>query len=87
MSRSRKKPYYTISKAWDEFKERVFRRLVKAELHNIELEIAFDPDADFEASLEYQKMGDYGTRMGWDVKPADSDDTWMAEDYLKAQRK
>jgi len=87
MSRSRKKPYCVISKAWDKFKEHMFRRCVKQELKRVEKEIPFDPDADFEASLEYSKMGSWGTRMGWDVPPGDGDDTWMRESYEEMKRK
>lgn len=85
MSRSRKAPVYTISKAWDRFKERAFRRYLKRELRKVEQEIKFDPDADFEAAHDHGKMGSWGTRIGWDVPP-DPDDTYY-EEYLKAQRK
>ena len=87
MSRSRKKPFYTLTKAWDRFKEKMFRHKVRNNLRQVEQEIALNPDADFEASMEYKKMGDWGTRMGWDAKPIESDDTWMHEDYKRAQRK
>ena len=87
MSRSRKKPYYTISKAWSKFKEHMFRRHVKRELRKVEKEIPFDPDADFEVTLDHGKMGSWGTRIGWDTPPGDGDDTWCHEDYVEAKRK
>jgi len=62
MSRSRKAPYITISKTWNKFKEKMFRRKVKKELRNIEKEIPFNPDKDFEETLEFHKMGGWGTR-------------------------
>ena len=74
MTRSRKKPHATISTAWSKFKERMFRRRVKREIQKIEKEILFDPDRDFEESLDYSKMGSWGTRLGFDVMP-DPDDS------------
>ena len=87
MTRSRKKPHINISKAWDKFKESMFRHKVKKELLNIEKEIPLNPDRDFEESLEYSKMGSWGTRLGWDVPPQESDGTWMQENFEKAKRK
>ena len=87
MTRSRKKPYTTVSKAWDKFKESMFRCKIKKELRNIEKEIPFNPDRDFEETLEYNKMGSWGTRFGWDIPPQESDDTWMKEDFEKSKRK
>lgn len=87
MSRSYKKPWVWISKRWDRFKESAFRRRMKGELRKIEIEIPFDPDADFEASMDYTKMGSWGTKCGWYISPETSDDTWMKESYTKLKRK
>jgi len=65
----------------------MFRRKVKKELRNIEKEIPFNPDKDFEEALEFHKMGGYGTRLGWDIPPHESDGTWMQENFEKAKRK
>ena len=86
MTSSYKKPFVTISKRWDEHCERRFRRRIKAACH--EAEIDFDPDADYaECYLRDKKLADWGTRMGFRVPPDESDDTWMHEEYEKAQRK
>ena len=74
MTRSRKKPHATISTAWGKFKERMFRRKVKREIQKIKKEIPFDPDRDFEESLDYGKMGNWVTRLGFDIMP-DPDDS------------
>lgn len=75
MSRSFKKhAMFTLSKAWDKFKEKSFRNRVKKVLHN--LEIDFDPDRDWEeANLTNKGLGEYGTRFGWKVPP-NPDDSW-----------
>lgn len=87
MSRSRKKPITTLSKRWDHKQEKSYRRKVKEALREVEQEIPFDPDADFEAELSPKKLADFGTKMGWDVPPDEGDDTWMHEEYKKAKRK
>jgi hypothetical protein len=86
MSRSYKKPFITISKAWDRFKERRYRHRVRRAAN--EASIDFDPDRDFEElSLDNKKMGSFGTRMGWDVPPDEGDSTWMHQTYRESQRK
>lgn len=86
MSRSRKKPFATISKAWGKFKERAFRHRVKRACR--EVEIDFDPDKDYdELHLDNKKLGDYGTRIGFETPPTDGDDTWWHDEYNKLQRK
>jgi hypothetical protein len=87
MSRSRKKPFVTISKVWSKFKEKAYRHLVKRELQKVEQEIPFDPDVDFEAACDYGKMGSWGTRCGFDMPPDENDDTWLHEEYNRLQRK
>jgi len=85
MSDSKKKPYQTISKRWTRQQEKAYRKRIKNTLADVEKEIPFDPDADFEA--DQQMRGEYGTRMGWDVPPGENDTTWMHVEYEKAQRK
>lgn len=90
MSRSRKKPFVTISKVWDKFKERAYRHHIKHELEKVKQDILFcdniDPDADFEA-LSDPTNAEWGTKFGFNVPPKDSDDTWMHEEYERLQRK
>jgi len=86
MSRSFKRAYVTISKTWDDFKERAFRRKVHAALHKIETN--FNPDADWEAAnLTNKGEGDYGTRMGIPVEPSPDDSAFGAPWYVKMKRK
>ena len=86
MSRSRKKPFVWISKPWTKYKERAFRHRAKQVLH--EIEIDFDPDADFlELTDNHKKMGSWGTKYGWDMPPDESDDTRWHENYIELQRK
>jgi len=81
MSRSRKKNCYVwISKRWDRWKQRAFRRQTKMQLD----EMKFDPDKDW---LEAQVTGEYGTRCGWDVKPGPNDSEWQHESYESIMRK
>ena len=86
MSRSRKQPWVTISKAWDKWKERGFRHRVKQRLR--EVEIDFDPDEDFiELGENYKKMGEYGTKIGFSVPPNPNDSTLSHEYYENLRRK
>lgn len=86
MSRSRKKPWNTISKAWTKFKEKAYRRRIKKACYDVK--INFDPDADFdELTLSNKKLGSWGTKMGWAVPPDENDDTDWHERYKKCQRK
>ena len=86
MSRSRKQPWATLTKAWTKAKEKKFRKKVKQACH--EVEIDFDPDADFdELNLTNKGLGDYGTRNGWHMPPHESDDTWDHEEFEKLKRK
>ena len=64
MTRSRKKCFWTISKAWDRFKERRFRKKTKQMVHELEKELVVNPDADFEEALNHKKMGEWGTKIG-----------------------
>lgn len=86
MSRSRKYPMTTLSKKWDNDKERSYRRRIKQAVREVEQQIPFDPDADFEDSLK-KEGSEYGTKFGWNVPPDESDDTRWHEDYDKAKRK
>lgn len=88
MSRSRKKCFWTISKAWYNFKERVFRRRVREELHRVEIELKVDPDADFEASLNHKKMGDWGTKIGMEFDPCNEQGSpyGMTEQEMKEEQ-
>ena len=83
MSRSVKKAFYTISKKWDGFKERRYRQRIKRELHAVEQEIAFDPDADFEASMDAGKIASLGTQLGLEY----CNDEYWQEDRIIARRK
>jgi hypothetical protein len=87
MSRSRKKPFIVLSKPWDKHKERGFRHRVKKAC--AEAAIDFDPDKDFEEmSLNHKKVEhDYGTKLGFDVPPDESDDTWVHKEYERLKRK
>lgn len=73
MSRSRKKPFVTLTKAWDKFKEHKFRQKTKKQLK--EMEIEWDADKDWE-EYNYKKMGEWGTRLGFKVD-LDPDDSWF----------
>jgi hypothetical protein len=86
VSRSWKKPFVTISKAWDKFKQRAFRHRIKRACRDAE--INFDPDKDYdELHLTNKKLGEYGTRMGFNVPPAEGDTTWWHDEYKKLSRK
>ena len=86
MSRSRKQPWVTISKAWDRWKERGLRHKVKQRLR--EVEIDFDPDEDFiELGENHKKLGEWGTRCGFKMPPKDSDPIWWHEEYERLRRK
>lgn len=87
MSRSRKKPWATISKKWTKFKERAFRHKIKRACH--EVEIDFDPDRDFDELHQSHKHNsdEYGTKCGFEVPPDESDDTWVHKEYEKLKRK
>jgi hypothetical protein len=78
MSRSRKKPIVTISKAWDKFMEKAFRRKQKKQLR--EMEIEWDADKDWE-EMNYKKMGDYGTKLAYRFEPGPEWDDW--EEWAK----
>jgi len=83
MSRSRKKnAIYTISKAWDKFKEHTFRQKTKQFCQEAE----FDPDADWEEA-NYKKMGDWGTRCGFSLEPGPDDSAHEKKWYEKLMRK
>ena len=84
MTRSRKKCFWTLSKPWDKFKESSFRRKTKLHITEIEREIQFNPDKDFEESLEYRKMGDWGTKIGLEYESIkEGSDVWTEEEQIK----
>jgi hypothetical protein len=84
VSRSRRKPHWRISSAWDKFKERAFRNRGKREAQKC----VFDPDRDFdEAQNQIGKMGSWGTKFGWHVPPKESDPDHWHDDFKKAKRK
>ena len=86
MSRSRKKPFVTISKVWDKFKERSFRCRIKRACRDAEID--FDPDSDFlELGLGNKKLGSWGTALGFDVAPDEADSTWVHEEFNRLKRK
>jgi len=61
MTRSRKRPYYHISKAWDKQKCKAYRHHVKQVCH--EVEIDFDPDRDWELAFKDEK--EFGSFDAW----------------------
>ena len=79
MTRSYRKPYFILSKQWDKFAEHKFRRQVKQDL-------AWDPDRDWE-DLDMSMKPEWGTRMGFDVPPAESAESRVHTAYEKAKRK
>ena len=86
MTRSYKKPYTWVAKKSTALDKRAFRHSERQACH--ELEVDFDPDRDFEEFHAKDKAGsEWGTKCGWDLKPKESDDTWVHEDYIKSQRK
>lgn len=84
MSRSRKKPFVWISKAWDKYKQKSLRQKLKKE----EIELRIDPDKDWEeANTLYKKGGDWGTRCGFEVKPGPEDSQWQHDEYRRLSGK
>ena len=84
MSRSRKKCFWTISKAWDRFKERRYRKRVKEAIHEVEKEIRVDPDADFEEAIDHKKMGSWGTKIGLEYDSIkEGKDVWPEDEQIK----
>jgi len=82
MTRSRKKHCFTwVSKKWDRFKQKAYRRSTKMQCD----EFVFDPDKDWEEGQEARK--DWGTRFGWNVPPDPDDSQWKHESYNKGLRK
>lgn len=80
MGKSHKKPYLTISKKWDKFKEHSYRHKIKQSLQG------FDPDRDWEElNLSMKGIEAWGTKCGFDIEPDEDDIThdW----YEKAKRK
>lgn len=89
MSRSRKRPWTTISKKWTKFKERAFRHRIKHACREAESEFDYDPDRDFDALHQGHKHSseEYGTKCGFSVQPHPSDSTWQHEEYERLRRK
>ena len=88
MSRSRRKrAMVVLTKKWDKFKERAFRRRVKAALHDVEID--FDPDRDWEeANIGHKKAGaEYGTAFGFSVPLNPDDSVWDHDWYEEMLRK
>jgi len=66
--------------------ERRFRCKVKKALHDIEID--WDPDRDWEdANLNNKKLGEYGTKCGFPVKPDPDDSLWDKGWYEELLRK
>ena len=77
MSRSRKKTaMVTLSKAWNRFKEKSFRRRTRDQLQGM----IIDPDKDWEEA-NFKKLKGWGTRVGFkiDLSPDDSWYKWNQE--------
>ncbi len=87
MSRSRKRPWDTLTKRWTKYKERSFRHRIKHACR--EAEFDFDPDADFEELHQSHKhtAQEPGTKCGFETPPNESDDTWLHEEFKRQKRK
>jgi hypothetical protein len=87
VSRSKKKPWDTLTKRWPKHKEHGFRQKMKHACR--EAAMNFDPDADFEELHQSHKHSgeEYGTKMGFEVPPDESDETWLHDEYKRQQRK
>ena len=83
MSRSRKKPWVWISKAWDKHKESSYRRRTRDQLREVEI----DPDKDYEEYWSNKKLGDWGTRCGFAEPPGPDDSQWLKDEYERMKRK
>jgi hypothetical protein len=82
VTRSYRKPYFTLTPKWDKFCEKSFRQRVKRTLQQ------FDPDADWdELNMSMKGLEEYGTKFGFDVPPDESEDQGIKDEYEKAQRK
>lgn len=80
MTRSYRKPYFTITPQWNNHAEKRFRQRVKQSLQG------FDPDADWdEVNLSMKGLGEYGTKLGFDVPPDESGEFY--EEDMEAYRK
>jgi hypothetical protein len=87
MSRSRKKPWDTLTPRWPKHKERGFRRQIKDACREAAMD--FDPDADFDELHQSHKHSgeEPGTRCGFPTPPDESEETWMHEEYERQKRK
>ncbi len=86
MTRSYKKPYVWCSKPSYQTNKRACRHYHKQACH--EMGIDFDPDRDFDEFHKNSKtFDDWGTKLGFDFVPGDSDSTWMHETYRKMVKK
>lgn len=87
MSRSRRKHAWVwITKPWTKLMEHRFRGKVKRALRDIEID--FDPDRDWEeANLDNKKLGEWGTKCGFSVKPHPDDSVWDKGYYEEIMRK
>ena len=73
MTRSTKKPYVWISKRSDKHSRRAMRRCVKQQCHDVE--IAFDPDEDYDVHVNEKEFGGWGTWFGYPTANLLDDDT------------
>jgi hypothetical protein len=62
---------------------------MKQACRDVEIEIDFDPDADFdELHQSHKRSGEeYGTRCGFDVPPSEADSIGWHESFEKMKRK
>ena len=63
MTRSTKKPYVWIFKRSDKHTRRAVRRSAKQQCHDVE--IAFNPDDDYDVYVNEKEFGEWGTWFGY----------------------